>query len=121
MFGEWREERKARDQGWEVLGDVLFLASILSPFLLCSAQSKRNSGGWWAAQDRGPLFEFEFPFFFASAFNICNVVRYEQGPRGGAVSSVGVKTGQRKGHQRAKGGGEILVSVQEKSSSLQPA
>lgn len=56
-----------------------------------------------------------FPLF-ASAVSICNVVQYEQGPRGGAVSSVRAKTGQGTGQQRAKGGGEILVRVQGKTS-----
>lgn len=64
---------------------------------------------------RGALFSFEFPFLFASAVNIYNTVRYAQGPRGGAASSVGVQTGQREDQQRAEGGGEIPMRVQEKS------
>lgn len=45
------------------------------------------------------------------------MARCEQEPRSGAVSSVGVRTGQRKDQQRAKGGREIQGrEIQEKCS-----
>lgn len=110
----WREEGKARDQGREVLGNVLFLTSILPPFSSVLRSPEGVVKGGRQPKTGDILFLFEFPLF-ASAVSICNVVQHEQGPGGGAVSSVRVKTGQGTDQQRAKGGGEILVRVQGKT------
>lgn len=73
---------KARAKGG-VCADVLLLTSVLFPSFSVHHSLEGAVEGGVQHRTGGALLWLEFPFFLAYAVNICNVTKYEEGPRGG--------------------------------------